>query len=45
MHEILDREVGVAFPKIFELGPGRQLTTILARINRKALASAKAIPC
>lgn len=36
MHEIFERKKGVAFPKTYEVGPGKQLGTILQRINLKA---------
>ncbi|XP_071823984.1 malonyl-CoA-acyl carrier protein transacylase, mitochondrial-like [Apostichopus japonicus] len=39
MHHIYERAKGVPFPHTFEVGPGKQLGTILKRINRKAFDS------
>ena len=43
LHSIYEREQGVPFPSTFEVGPGKQLGTILRRTNAKAFATYKAI--
>ncbi|XP_014681595.1 PREDICTED: probable malonyl-CoA-acyl carrier protein transacylase, mitochondrial [Priapulus caudatus] len=36
MHAIYERKPDVLFPRTYEVGPGKQLTTILKMVNRKA---------
>ncbi|GAU98358.1 hypothetical protein RvY_09515 [Ramazzottius varieornatus] len=43
LHSIYEREKDVLFPNTYEVGPGKQLGTILKRTNLKAFASYKAI--
>ena len=43
MHCLLERRQGEEFPKIFEVGPGQQLGSILKRVNAKAHATYTAI--
>ncbi|XP_077982967.1 malonyl-CoA-acyl carrier protein transacylase, mitochondrial-like [Glandiceps talaboti] len=39
MHYIYEREQGLAFPHSFEIGPGKQLGSLLSRVNAKARKS------
>lgn len=45
MHVIYSRPEGEDFPKTFEVGPGKQLGSILKMINAKAFANYKNIEC
>lgn len=40
LHILYEREQGAHFPRTFECGPGRGLTTILKQVNARAWDSA-----
>ena len=43
MHIVFSRKVGESFPNSYELGPGKQLGTLLRMVNRKAFAQYQSI--
>ena len=45
MHVLYSRPQGDAFPKTFEVGPGRQLGGLLKRVNEKAYEEYAAVEC
>lgn len=45
MHVLYSRPDGEAFPYTFEVGPGKQLGSILKMINVKAFSQYKNVEC
>ena len=43
MHTLYQRKGDMPFPNTYEVGPGKQLGTILRMVNNKAYASYQAV--